>query len=65
MKTIALDDFLNEGILVEKKFRQKIEQINWQKYENENVLTLLMVFQHTKQNKKNNILTPTLDFYFV
>ena len=26
------------GILVEKKFRQKIEQINWQKYENENVL---------------------------
>ena len=31
MKTIALDDFLNEGILVEKKFRQKIEQINWQK----------------------------------
>ena len=38
MKTIALDDFLNEGILVEKKFRQKIEQINWQKYENENVL---------------------------
>tara|TARA_B100000029_G_scaffold442936_1_gene461643 strand:- start:230 stop:475 length:246 start_codon:yes stop_codon:yes gene_type:complete len=38
MKTIALDDFLNEGILIEKKFRQKIEQINWQKYENENVL---------------------------
>ena len=38
MKTIALDDFLTEGILIEKKFRQKIEKINWQKYDNENVL---------------------------
>ena len=38
MKTIALDDFLTEGILIEKKFRQNITQINWKKYHNENVL---------------------------
>ena len=38
MKTIALDDFLTEGILIEKKFRQNISQINWKKYHNENVL---------------------------
>ena len=38
MKTIALDDFLTEGILVEKKFRQTVEQINWDEYNNENIL---------------------------
>ena len=38
MKTIALDDFLTEGILIEKKFREKIKKINWKIYENENIL---------------------------
>ncbi len=38
MKTIILDDFLNDGILIEKKFRIKIDDINWDKYKHENVL---------------------------
>ena len=38
MKTIALDDFLSEGILIEKKFRKQINAINWNEFKNENVL---------------------------
>lgn len=38
MKTIILDDFLTDGILIEKKFRKKIDDINWDRYQNDNVL---------------------------
>ena len=38
MKTIILDDFLSDGILIEKKFRIKIDNINWDEYKNDNVL---------------------------
>ena len=38
METIALDDFLSEGILIEKKFREKINDIDWTKFENKKVL---------------------------
>ena len=38
MKTIILDDFLSEGILIEKKFRKKIDEVIWEGYENDNVL---------------------------
>ena len=38
MKTIVLDDFLTDGILIEKKFREKIKNINWENFKNENVL---------------------------
>ena len=37
MELIVLDDFLSDGILIEKKFRKKIEQINWIDYSNKNV----------------------------
>ena len=38
MKTVALDDFLTEGILIEKNFRKKVSEIEWNNYEDENVL---------------------------
>lgn len=38
MKTIVIDEFLSEGILIEKKFRKKINDIDWREYDNENVL---------------------------
>ena len=38
MKTIILDDFLSDGILIEKKFRIKIDNINWSEYKDDNVL---------------------------
>ncbi len=38
MKTIIIDEFLSEGILIEKKFRKKINDIDWHEYDNENVL---------------------------
>ena len=38
MKTIILDDFLNDGILIEKKFRIKIDDIYWYKNKHENVI---------------------------
>mgnify|MGYP001174558283 CR=1 FL=1 len=38
MKTIAIDDFLSNGILIEKKFREAIDKINWLQYENDNIL---------------------------
>ena len=38
MKTVALDEFLTDGILVEKKFREKVDNIKLNDYKNENVL---------------------------
>ena len=38
METIIIDDFLSDGILIEKKFRKNIDTINWEKYKNHNVL---------------------------
>ena len=38
METIVIDDLLTNGILVEKKFRENINTIKWEKYENANVL---------------------------
>jgi len=38
METIIIDDFLSDGILIEKKFRKNIDSIDWKKYKNHNVL---------------------------
>ena len=38
MEIISLDDFLDDGILVEKTFRKKIEKVNWDKYLKKKVL---------------------------
>tara|TARA_B100001123_G_scaffold352512_1_gene404078 strand:+ start:422 stop:664 length:243 start_codon:yes stop_codon:yes gene_type:complete len=38
MKTIILDDFLTEGILIEKKFRKKVAEMNWNDYKDDTVL---------------------------
>ena len=38
MKTIYLDDFLDNGIIKEKSFRKKISTINWDSYNAEKVL---------------------------
>ena len=34
MKTVALDEFLTDGILIEKKFREKVDKIKWNDYKN-------------------------------
>tara|TARA_B100000401_G_scaffold435767_1_gene378036 strand:+ start:111 stop:359 length:249 start_codon:yes stop_codon:yes gene_type:complete len=38
MEKIELDDFLSQGILKEKDFRQKIDEIDWEIYKNKKVL---------------------------
>ena len=38
MKTIDLNDFLSEGIIKEKKFLEKLNEINWSIYSNKKVL---------------------------
>jgi hypothetical protein len=38
MDTIYLDDFLDEGIIKEKIFREKIDTTDWSKYKNKKVL---------------------------
>ena len=38
MKIIVLDDFLSDGILKEKVFRNKIDEIDWNDYSKCNVL---------------------------
>ena len=38
MEIIVIDDLLTNGILVEKKFRENINTIKWEKYKNHNVL---------------------------
>tara|TARA_B100001113_G_scaffold195251_1_gene160178 strand:+ start:176 stop:433 length:258 start_codon:yes stop_codon:yes gene_type:complete len=38
METIHLDDFLEDGILKEKPFREKVEHTDWNNYHNKKVL---------------------------
>ena len=38
METIHLDDFLHEGVIKEKVFREKIAQIDWTQYQGKRVL---------------------------
>ncbi len=38
METIHLDDFLTNGILKEKDFRKKVEDLEWNQYKNKKVL---------------------------
>ena len=38
METIYLDDFLSDGILKESDFRNRIDDLDWSKYENQKVL---------------------------
>ena len=38
METIHLDDFLENQILIEKKFREKIDTTKWDNYKNKKVL---------------------------
>ena len=38
MKTIYLNDFLDDGILKEKIFREKVANIDWSQYSNKRVL---------------------------
>ena len=38
MDTIFLDDFLVDGLIREKDFREKIKRIDWSKYENKKVM---------------------------
>ena len=38
METIYLDDFLDEGIIREKSFRQKVSEINWNDYNAKRVM---------------------------
>ena len=38
MKELSLDDFLNEGMIIEKDFRNKIKNFKWETYSNNKVL---------------------------
>jgi len=38
MKTILLDDFLDEGIIREKSFRAMVNNLDFSQYENEKVI---------------------------
>ncbi len=38
METIYLNDFLDDGILREKIFREKVSNINWSQYSDKRVL---------------------------
>ena len=38
MDTIYLDDFLDEGILKEQSFREKVKSTDWNQYKNKRVL---------------------------
>jgi len=38
MKTILLDDFLDDGIIKEKSFRQMVAEHDFSQYENEKVI---------------------------
>ena len=38
VEIIDLNDFLSSGILKEKKFKEKIETIDWEKYSDKRVL---------------------------
>ena len=38
MDTIFLDDFLKDGLIREKQFREKVKAINWSKYSGKKVM---------------------------
>ena len=38
METILLDDFIDEGIIREKSFREKIKKMDFNKFENQKVI---------------------------
>ena len=38
METMHLDDFLHEGVIREKKFREKVAEIDWTQYRGKRVL---------------------------
>jgi len=38
VETIHLDDFLHEGVIREKKFREKVAEIDWTQYRGKRVL---------------------------
>ena len=38
MITLSMDDFLEDGILKESAFRQKVDEVNWKDYAGERVL---------------------------
>lgn len=38
METIRLDDFLSDGLIREKAFREKVDNMDWSKYENKRVI---------------------------
>tara|TARA_B100000945_G_C19875696_1_gene364864 strand:- start:170 stop:415 length:246 start_codon:yes stop_codon:yes gene_type:complete len=38
MDTIYLDDFLDEGIIREKSFKQKLSDLDWNSFQNKKVL---------------------------
>ncbi len=38
MTTIQMEDFLDGGILKEKSFRQRVDEIDWSQYKNDRVL---------------------------
>ena len=38
METIFLDDFLSDGLIKEKEFREKISLVNWSEYKEKKVI---------------------------
>ena len=38
MQTVLLDDFVDDGIIREKSFRQKIDEMDFEKFRNEKVI---------------------------
>ena len=38
MKNISLDDFLSDGIIKEKDFREKVSSTDWSKYQDQKVI---------------------------
>ena len=40
MQNINLDDFLTEGIIKEKDFREKVSLIDWKKYQDQKVIKI-------------------------
>ena len=38
MKNIILDDFLSDGIIKEKDFREKVSSTDWSKYQDQKVI---------------------------
>ena len=38
MKNISLDDFLSDGIIKEKDFREKVSSTEWSKYQDQKVI---------------------------